>query len=226
MISAENGGGLMEGGWSLVLCFIPSLYFSCSNNFTNQCLIVSSEFSFLLLTGLCDFYGLVVNLFQLCSKWLWNAHSNGQPGSSKPSSHRLGSLSQGYGTDSSDLRSEALLLSPGRGVTSGRSSAAVVDQAVPSVLQTFLFILLRCSFLGTAHSDESDEVLELKVKNITCCNILLCFVEETVYLIILLEISARIEKHDIDTVPHAPDSCSKACAGECPACDAEGVSDS
>lgn len=76
------------------------------------------------------------------------------------------------------------------------------------------------------HIQMSDEVLELKVKNITCCNILLCFVEETVYLIILLEISARIEKHDIDTVPHAPDSCSKACAGECAVCDAEGVSDS
>lgn len=115
------------------------------------------------------------------------------------------------------------MLSPARGVPSGRWSSAAVDQAKPSVLQTFLLILLRCGFHGTAHSDESDGVLELEVN--TCCNILLCFVEETVYLIVLSDISARIEKHGIDTVPHAPDSCSKACAGECAACDAEGVSD-
>lgn len=58
----------------------------------------------------------------------------------------------------------------------------------------------------------------------TCCNILLCFGKETVYLI-LSDISAGLESHSTDTVPCAPDSCSKAYAGECTACDAEAVSD-
>lgn len=59
----------------------------------------------------------------------------------------------------------------------------------------------------------------------TCCNILLRFGEETVYLLILSDISAGIENHNTDTVPYAPDSWSRACAGECAACNAEGVSD-
>lgn len=59
----------------------------------------------------------------------------------------------------------------------------------------------------------------------THLDILLCFGEEIVYLAVLSDVSARIENHSTDTVPSAPDSCSKACAGERAARDAEGVSD-
>lgn len=55
----------------------------------------------------------------------------------------------------------------------------------------------------------------------TCCNFVLCFGEESIYLIICSDISAGIENHNSNTVPCAPDSCSKACA----ACHAEGASD-